>query len=119
GFRELVILDVGILDAGAEWPHVITEVSHAIAKIGNPLDVHDLLMIAAIVVHYRKQRNFMSCRGPEHTWRVHEVAVGLNRNREAAEIAVRRSRATCRRRSIANAIAARAAQPVIVPLHRP
>src|SRR5207244_1712846 len=54
--RELVIFDVGIFDAGPDWPHVSTMVSDAIAEVGQALDVHDLLMIAAVVEHHGQLR---------------------------------------------------------------
>src|SRR5262245_21715312 len=50
--RELVVLDVRVLDAGADWPHVVTKISHATAEVGQALDVHDLLVIAAVVEHH-------------------------------------------------------------------
>src|SRR4029450_1584950 len=48
GLGELVILDVGILDAGPDRTHVAAKARHAIAEVGQALHVHDLLVIAAI-----------------------------------------------------------------------
>src|SRR5260370_28532215 len=64
--RELVILDVGILDAGADRPHVVAEARHAVAEVGQALHVHDFLVVAAIVVHYRKQRDLVPGGSPQH-----------------------------------------------------
>src|SRR5215472_5896262 len=86
--RKLVVLNVRVLDAGADWPQVVTEIGHAIAEVGQALEVHDLLVIAAVVEHYGQLRNVVPCGGPQHTRRVHEIAVGLDVDREAAEIAV-------------------------------
>src|SRR5262249_61570052 len=50
--RKLVVLDVRVLDAGADWPHVVTKISHAVAAVGQGLHVHDLLVGAAGVEHH-------------------------------------------------------------------
>src|SRR5262249_56404715 len=47
GFRELVILDVGIFDAGPDRTHVAAEARHAVAEVGQALHLHDLLVIPA------------------------------------------------------------------------
>src|SRR5947209_6702800 len=36
GLRKLVVFDVRVLDAGADRPHVVAEISHAIAEVGQP-----------------------------------------------------------------------------------
>jgi hypothetical protein len=114
-----VILDVRVLDAGADWPHVVTKVSDAIAEVGQALHVHDFLVIAAVVEHHGQLRNVVPRSGPQHARCVHEIAVGLDVDREAAEIAVR-ERGTDRGGSaVPHAISSRCPQPAIMLLHRP
>src|SRR5262249_26274471 len=84
--RELVILDVGILDAGADRAHVAAQVRNTVAEVGQALDVHHLLVIAAVVVHDREQWDLVARRGPQHARCVHQVAVGLDADGEAAQI---------------------------------
>ena len=55
--------------------------------VGHALHVHDLLVIGAVVVHDAQQRNLVMRRGPQHAGRVHQVAVGLDADREAAVLA--------------------------------
>ncbi|MGA8697796.1 MAG: hypothetical protein WB689_28965, partial [Xanthobacteraceae bacterium] len=50
--------------------------------------MHHLLVIAAIVVHYGEQRNPVPRRSPQHARRIHQVTVGLDRDREPAHITV-------------------------------
>src|SRR6188508_2772702 len=76
-------------------------------------------MVAAVVVHHGEQRDLVLRRGPHHAWRVHEVAVTLDVDREAAEIAVGESGTDRRRDAITDAIAAGVPQPMVVLLHRP
>src|SRR5262249_23448296 len=57
GFRELVILDVGIHDAGANRAEVVRRIGIAVAEARDPLHMHQFLMIAAVVVHDREQRD--------------------------------------------------------------
>src|SRR5215831_3932388 len=98
-FRKLVILD-----AGADRTHVAAQAGHAVAEVGQALDVHDLLVIAAVVVHHREQRDLVLRRGPQHARCVHEVAVGLDADGEAAEVAVGKRGTHRRRRAVADAV---------------
>src|SRR5262245_16389606 len=118
-FRKLVILDVGVLDAGADRTHVAAQAGHAVAEVGQALDVHDLLVIAAVVVHHRKQRDLVLRGGPQHARCVHEVAVGLDADGEAAEVAIGERGTHRRRRAVTDAVAAGRAEPMVMLLHRP
>src|ERR1035437_10112827 len=119
GFRQLVILDVRVLDAGAGRAHIIAQARDAVVEVGQALDVHDLLMVAAVVVHHGEKRNFMPRRGPQHARRVHQIAVGLDAHGEPAEIAVGERGADRPARAVAHAVTARRSEPVVVLLHRP
>ena len=70
--------------------------------------MHDFLVVAAVVVHHRKQRNLVPRRRPQHAGRVHEVAIRLEADRDAAEVAVGERRADGGGRRIADAVAPRA-----------
>src|SRR5262245_65991222 len=81
--------------------------------------MHHLLMVTAIVMHHRQQWNPVVCSSPEHTWRVHHVAIGLEVDRESSRIAVGQRRSYRGRRPIANSVTARATNVVIVLFHGP
>jgi len=78
---ELAIVDVGIVDAGADRAHVLAGVDDAIAEVRHALHVHDFLVVAAVVVHHREQRNLVPRRRPPHAGRVHEIAIRLEAGR--------------------------------------
>src|SRR5262249_6235978 len=73
----------------------------------------------AVVEHHGQLRNVVPCGGPQHAWCVHEIAVGLDVDREAAEIAVGERRADRGRGAVPHAISSRCPQPLIMLLHRP
>src|SRR5579884_1575171 len=50
----------------------------ALMAIGHPLDVHDLLMVSAIVSHYRQERNSMMRRRPKYPVGIHKVTIVLH-----------------------------------------
>src|SRR5215469_6713151 len=72
---EFMIFDVRIHDAGANWPQIIAQICNAIAEVGEPLHVHELLMVAPVIVHHGEERNLMLCCRPQHARRVHQIAV--------------------------------------------
>ena len=60
----------------------------AVVAVAHALHVHHFLVIGAVVVHHAQQRNAVMRGGPQHAGRVHQVAVGLDRDREAAVLAL-------------------------------
>ena len=87
--------------------------------VGHALDVHDFLVIGAVVVHHRQQRNPVMRRGPQDAGRVHQIAVGLDADDEASVLLVRERRADGRRSAVADACAARRADVLIRLVERP
>ena len=59
-------------------PDVVAEARHAVAEARQPLHVHHFLVVGAVVVHHREQRDPVLRRGPQHAGRVHQVAVALD-----------------------------------------
>src|SRR5438874_3409947 len=55
--RETGIVDVRRVDAGADRARALAEARNAVAPVGQALHVHDLLVIAAVVVHHGEQRD--------------------------------------------------------------
>src|SRR4051812_10092898 len=58
-FGELVVLDVGVLNAGADRSHVAAEVRGAVAEVGEALHVHHFLAVAADVGHAGEERDLV------------------------------------------------------------
>ncbi len=81
--------------------------------------MHHFLVVAAVVVHHGELRDLVLCRRPQHARRIHQVAVGLDVDRDAAEVAVGERGAHRGRRAVADAEAAGAADPVMVLGERP
>src|SRR5262245_39370106 len=117
--RELVVLDVRIHDAGANRPYIVAQICHSISEAGESLHMHELLVVAAVVVHHGEKWDFVLRSGPQHAWCVHQVAVRLNADREPTEIAVGERRSNRGRGAVANAITAWPAEPMMVLLYRP
>ena len=114
-----MVLDVRIHDAGAHRPHVAAAVDDAVPEVGQALHVHQFLVVAAVVVHHRQQRDFVLGRGPQHAGRIHQVAIRLEAHRKAPEVAVGERRAYRGRCAVTDAVTAGAAEPVIMLFHRP
>src|SRR2546430_11822558 len=53
---ELVVLDVGVLDARADRAQVAAVVRRAVAEVGQALHVHHFLVVAAVVVDRKSTR---------------------------------------------------------------
>ena len=71
------------------WEMVAALIAHgtinaALVPGGHTLDVHDLLVIGAVVVHDGKQGDAVVSRGPQHARRVHEIAIALGIDHQAA-----------------------------------
>ena len=78
----------------------------AIGASGHGRDEHDLLMIAAVVVHDGEQRDLVMRRGPQHAGSVVQIAVVLDVDGQAAVFLVGQRRAHRRRSAVADAVAA-------------
>ena len=61
----------------------MSPVGSAIATARHLLNEHHLLVIRAIVVHERQQRDLVVNRRPENARRIVQIAVGLNVDRES------------------------------------
>src|SRR6476469_7535809 len=83
--RQLAVVDGRIFETRADRTYVVAKAGDAVAAVRHALNVHHLLMIAAIIVHHRQQWNLVPCRGPQHAGRIHEVAVRLEIDRERSE----------------------------------
>ncbi len=71
-------------------------------------------------MQHRQQRILCFAAGPQHAWRVHHVAVALDRDREAsANVAIAERTADRASHAVADAVAARAAEPLVVLLEWP
>src|SRR5947207_1922491 len=68
--------------------------------ICHSLQVHQFLVIRAIVPHDEEQWNRMMRRSPESAWRVHHVAVVLHFDDETAVFAMRKGGTDRRRRTM-------------------
>ena len=73
--RDLREVDVRILDRRPD----VSARDAAIVPVGHALQVHDFLVIRAVVVHHRQDGDPVVCRRPQHSWRIHQVAVALDR----------------------------------------
>ena len=71
--------------------------------VGHALYVHELLMVAAVVVHHAQQRNPVMRGGPQDTGRVHQVAVILDGDAQTAVFPVRQRGSGRRGRTVADA----------------
>src|SRR5262249_1477727 len=86
---------------------------------GHDLNLHQLLMVGAIVVHDDQQRNAMMRGGPENPWSKHQVAIILNANGEAAVLAICKCSANRGRCAISHAIAALGTDIVVMLVEVP
>ncbi len=103
-------------------PMSLPRLATRFAEARQPLHMHQLLMVAAVVVHHGEQSGILCrARRPQYARGVHQVAVALDRDRESArryrDWQARPTDRGCD--SVADAGAARAAEPMIVLLHRP
>ena len=92
--------------------------------VGHALDVHEFLVIRAVVVHHHEQWDVMMRRGPQYAGGVHQIAVAIDAHRQPPVFLVRQRGADRRRRAVAYARAARAADVLVVlgeipQAHRP
>ena len=94
-------------------------VDAALAPVGHALDAHDLLMIGAVVVHHVEDRQAADGGRPQDARRIHQIAVGIDRDGDAAMLLVGDRGARRRRRAIADAGAAGDAGVVIMLAHVP
>ena len=111
-FREHRVVDIGIRDLGSDF--ALVDVDAAIVLVGHALQLHDLLMIRAVVVHHGEQRDAMMRGGPQDSVSHHQIAVGLNGNAEPAMFLVGDGGSQRGRRKITDAFAARAADELIM-----
>ena len=59
-----------------------------LVPIRHPLDVHDFLVIAPVVVHHAEKRDAVMRSRPQRSRRIHEIAILLDADREPAMLAV-------------------------------
>ena len=71
-------------------------------------------MIGAVVLHDDQKRNLVFRRRPQRARRHHQIAVGLNRHADAPVLPVGERRAHRRRRVVADALGAGAADVLVV-----
>ena len=78
----------GLWPPGAGALGTAAALAAAVVPVRHALEVHELLVVRAVVVHHREQRDLVLGGGPQHAGRVHEVAVGLDADRKPPEVAV-------------------------------
>ena len=113
--RDLREVHVRLVDRRADVPAR----DAALVAVGHPLDVHHLLVIGAVVVHHGQQRDLVMRGGPQHAGRVQQVAVALDVHRQPPVLPVGQRAADRRRRAVADAGAARAAEVLVVLVEVP
>jgi len=72
--RHFCVVDVRIPQLSPD----VRAVRAAIVQGGLLLDEHHFLMVAAVVVHDGEQRDAVMRGGPQDSWRVVQVAIGLD-----------------------------------------
>src|SRR5271166_459795 len=112
---ELRIINAGVINRGAN----LGAIDSAAVAIGHDLHLHDLLMIGAIVVHDRQERNAMMRGGPQNSGSVHQVAVALDIHGQPAVLAVRQGRADRGRRAVADPVTTGAANELVILVNVP
>src|SRR5262249_33781006 len=103
--REFGEADVWIADRGGDMPTV----HPALTPSRHTLQVHDLLMIGAVVVHDGEHRYLMVRARPDRAGRIHAVAVRLDVHGEAPMFLVRNRGAHRRRQIVSDACTSRTA----------
>src|ERR1700746_154174 len=91
----------------------------AIMAQRHPLNMHDFLVVSAVIMHDTEERNRMVRGGPEHTGCVHQIAVILNRNAQATILFVRQCCSHSSGSTVAHACSAGTAQELIRLLEIP
>ena len=113
--RQLGIIDIRLGHGGAD----AGAIDAAIVPVGHDLHLHHFLMIGAVVVHHGEQRNVVMRRGPQNSGGIHQIAVILDIHREAAVFPVGERRAHRGGRAVTDAVAAGAADVLIVLVEIP
>src|SRR5206468_3510321 len=97
GLRKLRVVDVRIPDRGAD----VWILDAALAPIGHALEMHDLLMVGAVVPHDGEHGNLVMRRRPERAWGIHGVAVVLEVDaKPPVRFAMRKRGAHCCRQTV-------------------
>src|SRR6185503_19483952 len=91
----------------------------ALMSIGHPLDVHDLLMVGAVVVHHAQEWNPVMRGGPQRSRGVHEVTVILNADAQPAMLPMSERRAHRNRQPASDGRGAAASERLIMLVDRP
>src|SRR5207247_1782500 len=86
----------------------------AVMQRRHALQMHELLMVRAVVVHDVKNRNPVMRGGPQNTRRVEQVSVRLERHREESLLTIGKRDTQCAANAIAHALAASAAEHLAV-----
>ena len=71
--RQLRIINGWVVDNGAN----VGAVDATGVAIRYPLNMHQLLMIGAVVVHHGQQWDFVMHRRPQSAWAAHQLAIAL------------------------------------------
>src|SRR5580700_4343535 len=93
GLSHFCVVDEGIGEGGAD----VSAVHAAVGAVAHQLDLHQFLMIAAVVVHDGEKRDLVVARGPEDAGGVVEVAVALDIDTEAPVFLIGQRSTDCRR----------------------
>src|SRR5207302_9391544 len=97
--RHLGIVDVRILDGRSDS----CAFDPAIVPVPHTLQVHDLLMVGAIIVHHGQHWNPMVRGGPQHAGSVHQITIILDIHGQPAVLFVRKRGADGGRRAVSHA----------------
>src|SRR5882762_2089681 len=86
---ELGIVDIRTYDGCSN----IGTRNSAVMPVRHALNMHELLVVTAIVVHDAEQRNLVVRGGPQNPGGVHQVSIALDGNGEAAVFFIGEGRA--------------------------
>src|SRR5712692_3981703 len=113
--RQLRVMDVGVLERRAD----VGAGDAAIVAVAHALQVHDLLVVRAVVVHDTQHRDAVMGGGPQNARRVHQIAVVLDTDGKSPMFAVGERGPHGRGRTVPDSGASGAADELIVLVYVP
>ena len=113
--RYLCVVDVRSSDGSSD----IAVRDAAAVPVGHDLDLHNLLMVRAVVVHDAQERDFVMRRRPQDSWGVHQIAIVLNIDGQAAILPVCERSAYRGWRAVSDSVATRRANVLIMLVEGP
>jgi len=112
---DLGVIDVGIVKGRADS----AVINPALVPVGHTLEVHELLMIRAIVVHDAQERDLVMRGGPQDSRGVHDIAIILEVDSQASVLSIGKRRTGGGRSAVADACSSGSANILVVLVERP